>query len=249
MSGDDAFSALIDFARERTHNEGGSARPFVPFFGEEAPPHRFDDLPRRPAHGERRDYARAEPASRPQPPDPETPARPNGAHNAGAEPFPPEADEPAAPPPPPEPSAEELAAKARVAELEAEIDNLNQAHQREVADLVAGAIAGLPGKVTQAVSAQLAGVVEAAVMDHIETRALNAFIERLGALIERENAVKVKVSGPQALLDRLRANWSAPMPLPELVAGDEVELVARVDETVLSTRLEELRAIVRGERS
>ena len=84
-------------------------------------------------------------------------------------------------------------------------------------------------------------------MAAVETAALDRFCAQLAEAIRAGGWVRAKVSGPQALLDTLAADWPPDLAAPEFALADEAELVAIVDTQVLSTRLGEMRALLMGD--
>ena len=239
MSAAAGFEALVDFAAGNADRPGRTAPAFVPLFGggDGAAAAVFDDRP---------PVAEPEPAPDPVDPPPiagqaedgdEAPASVQGE-------FPP--PEPSASEPQPAPAPDHAALTARIAELEAGIVSLNERHLSEIAGRVSEAIAGLGARVTADVSAELALVLEAAILTRAQAEAVSCFAGELGRLISVGGAARVTVTGPEALLDALRASWKGPAPLPELIAGDGLDLVARVDDALLAARMDGLRAALSG---
>ena len=151
----------------------------------------------------------------------------------------------------PEPEADRAAegpdSEARIAGLTAEIEALRKAHAAELARLAGHAVPAMAEAVAGAVKAALGPVLAHPLMAAVETAALDRFCAQLAGSIRAGGWVRAKVSGPQALLDTLAADWPPDLAAPEFALADEAELVAIVDTQVLSTRLGEMRALLMGD--
>ncbi len=245
MSRSAGFEELIDFAAGKSDGARRTARAFVPLLGgmDEAAAPVFDRGPPVP-----------EPEPEPPPIVEDLPpvaptgdaaaAKPGSATTQPAEPdiLPPAPSAPAA-----EPAPDPAALTARIEELEAGIVSLNERHLSEMTQKVAQAIAALGERVTADVSAELALVLEDALLTRAQAEAVSRFADELGQLITVGGGARVTVTGPDALLDALRATWKGPAPLPELIAGDSLDLVARMDDALLATRFAALRDALCGD--
>lgn len=151
----------------------------------------------------------------------------------------------------PEPEADRAAegpdSDARIAGLTAEIEALRKAHAAELARLAGHAVPAMAEAVAGAVKAVLGPMLAHPLMAAVETAALDRFCAQLAEAIRAGGWVRAKVSGPQALLDTLAADWPPDLAAPEFALADEAELVAIVDTQVLSTRLGEMRALLMGD--
>jgi len=180
-----------------------------------------------------------------------------------AEPQPETATEPPAVPVEPEPLPEEAVASAEpepiepegpdkdavIAELHAEIAALRQAHADELARLGTEAVPAMAETVAAAVTAALGPVLAHPLLAAVKTAALDRFRAEVAAMIRAGEGVAVRLSGPQDLLDAVRDGWPDELALPDLAVADRPELVAIADQTVLSTRLADLRPLLLGEGS
>lgn len=137
--------------------------------------------------------------------------------------------------------------EARVVSLQAEIAALRQAHAEEMAQLTAHSVPAMAETVTAAVKEALGPILTHPLMAAVEDAALDRFCAELGRLVQAGEGVDIRVCGPQALLDALRARWPDEVAPPELVPSEGPELVAVADPHVLSTRLAELRPLLLGE--
>lgn len=135
---------------------------------------------------------------------------------------------------------------AMIAELTAKIDQLRQAHTAELARIAVDAVPAMAEAVGAAVKAALGPIIAHRLMAAVQDEAVNRFSKELVEMIRNGNGVHARISGTQALLDRIRADWPPDLAAPDLVVDDGVELVAIIDEQVLSTRLGEIGAILSG---
>lgn len=238
MSAVPEFDALIDFAAGKSEAPGRAPRPFVPLFGgDEAAAPEFDETPLVPG---------AEPEAPASVDLPEVAAAQEAESAGDAQSPTPSPQDTGAPKPAPEPSPDHAALTARIEELEAGIVSLNERHLAEMTGRVAEAIAGLGQRVSADVSSELALVLEQALLTQAQAETVSRFAAELGQLISVGGAARVTVTGPEPLLDALRASWAGPAPLPELIAGDGLDLVARVDDALLAARMEGLREALCG---
>ncbi|QBK30495.1 hypothetical protein [Roseitalea porphyridii] len=186
-----------------------------------------------------------------------------GAPETAGEPQSEMATEPPTEPVEPEPLAQEAVAYAEpepvepegpdkdaiIAELQAEIAALRQAHADELARLGAEAVPAMAETVAAAVTAALGPILAHPLLAAVETAAIDRFREEVAAMIRAGGGVAVRLSGPQDLLDTVRDGWPEGLALPDLAVADGPELVAIADQAVLSTRLAELRPLLLGEGS
>lgn len=186
-----------------------------------------------------------------------------GAPAAASEPQPETVTEPPAEPVEPEPLPEEAIASAEpepvepegpdkdavIAELQAEIAALRQAHAEELARLGTEAVPAMAETVAAAVTAALGPVLAHPLLAAVKTAAIDRFRDEVAAMIRAGEGVAVRLSGPQDLLDAVRDGWPDELALPDLAVADVPELVAIADQAVLSTRLAELRPLLLGEGS
>lgn len=139
--------------------------------------------------------------------------------------------------------------QALVAQLHAQIEAMQAAHDAELAQLAARATSAATDAAVSAVMEGLSELLSHPIFEATTDLALIRFRDELTALLGATDAVTVQVRGPGDLLERLRAHWPEGVDQPDMVETEGLELVARVDRAVLSTRIEELRAILLGGRS
>lgn len=136
---------------------------------------------------------------------------------------------------------------AVISGLEAEIAALKQAHAAEIARLTEQALPTIADQVAAAVKGALGPLLAHPVMAAVEAAAVDRFCAELAAIVRSGEAVRVQLSGPQALLDTVRAQWPEALVMPDFQAAEQPELVAIADEQVLSTRLSDLRSLLLGD--
>ena len=153
--------------------------------------------------------------------------------------------EPASDPSPVDaPEADAVDHEAAVTELREEMEALNSRHSAEIADLIDRQLPAMTRDVVAQIEKAVAAVLAQPLLSALEEVAVERFGKDLQALLSAHDAIKVKVSGPEPLLAQLRANWSGPPELPELTVSEHPEITAVADMAVISTRLEDMKAIL-----
>lgn len=133
---------------------------------------------------------------------------------------------------------------ALVTQLHAQIDAMQTAHDAELARITAQSTAAVAEVAADAVMDGMVAILANPLFEATADVAITQFRDALIALLRKAEVMTVQVKGPCDRLERLRAHWPEGTSLPELVEAEGLELVAMVDRSVLSTRLEDLRAIL-----
>lgn len=147
---------------------------------------------------------------------------------------------------PPAADPELLARDERIAELTARIEALESAHAAEIARLVEQAVPAMADGVSAAVRSSLGSVLAHPLMGVIEKSSVDRFCTELATMVKAGEGVAVRLSGPERLLETVREGWPEGLAAPQMQPAETAELVAIADTAVLSTRLEEARALLFG---
>lgn len=135
------------------------------------------------------------------------------------------------------------------AAFEAALATEREAWRSEVADRLAAmlgdAMRTIEAALADAVARALAPVIEAGARE----RALRDLVETIQRVKGRRD-VAIKISGPAALLEALKAPLASAELAVELAAGDSIDLTATIGDTLIETRIgawgERLKAALGG---
>lgn len=131
-------------------------------------------------------------------------------------------------------AAEELTEKH-----EAELNSLRAVHAAEVASLTVHAIEDMETRIGQAIQGHLVSILGAVLSSQHQKRTVAQFAEKISDMVRDGRGVQIRVSGPQQLLDALRAELGDGAKRYLLVPAETTELEAVIDESILSTRFGE----------
>jgi len=126
----------------------------------------------------------------------------------------------------------------------AEINDIETAHRKEMEELVSVRIPGLRDEVAEVIAAELAPLLATCLRDEQVTKTLDALVAEVKSALADTDAVGFELRGPQALLEAFEEKWPEGGAPVKLVAADSVDLVARIDKTVISTRLAEVDRLI-----
>ena len=142
------------------------------------------------------------------------------------------------------PEVDAIDHEAVVAELREEMEALKSRHSAEIADLIDRQLPAMTRDVVAQIEKAVAAVLAQPLLSALEEVAVDRFGKDLQALLSAHDAIRVKVSGPEPLLEHLRTNWSGPPELPELTVSEHPEITATAGMAVISTRLEDMKAVL-----
>ena len=128
----------------------------------------------------------------------------------------------------------ELAAKH-----EAELNSLRAVHAAEVASLTVHAIEDMEKRIAQAIQTHLVSILGALMSAQHQQKAVAQFAEKVSAMVSDGRGIRLRVTGPQQLLDALGAELGDDARRFLLVPAETTELEAAIDESILSTRFSE----------
>lgn len=126
----------------------------------------------------------------------------------------------------------------------AELNDLETAHRKEIGELVSERIPRLRDEVAEAIAAELAPILAACLREDQVDKTLNALVAEVASVLGDTNAVGFELRGPQELLSAFQEKWSDESAPAKLVPAEGMDLVARIDKTVISTRLSELDRLI-----
>lgn len=122
----------------------------------------------------------------------------------------------------------------------AEIERIEAAHREALDHLVTTAIPKIKEDVVAAIAADLAPLLAGRIRADIVSHTLDSLAAEVAALLEDTDAVGFELRGPENLLSAFMDKWSGDASQVRLVPGNEIDLVVRVERSVLATRLSEV---------
>jgi hypothetical protein len=122
----------------------------------------------------------------------------------------------------------------------AELNDIETAHRREIEELVSSRIPKLRDEVVETLAGELAPLLATCLREEQVARTLDVLVGEVTAALRDSGAVSFELRGPQNLLTAFEEKWPEESAPVKLVPADGVDLVARIDKTVISTRLSEL---------
>ncbi|TCD16209.1 hypothetical protein E0D97_01895 [Oricola cellulosilytica] len=140
-------------------------------------------------------------------------------------------------------SADETAAAARdgvTSSHAAVVEEMENSHNSAVSRLVSSSIPKLREEIVQSISDELAALIAGHIRAAIAERMLTAITKEIRGLLSDGAAISFELRGPEALIATFREQWSEEGVEIRTVLAESVDLVARVDQAVLATRLAEV---------
>ena len=122
---------------------------------------------------------------------------------------------------------------------EAELNSLKAVHAAEIASLTVHAIEDMEKRIAQAIQTHLVSILGALMSAQHQQKAVAQFAEKVSAMASDGRGIRLRVTGPQQLLDALRAELGDDARRFLLVPAETTELEAAIDESILSTRFSE----------
>lgn len=122
----------------------------------------------------------------------------------------------------------------------AELEEQERSHNSTVNKLVSSSIPKLREEIIQSISEELAALVSGHIRVAIAERMLAAITDEIRRLLSDGDAVSFELRGPEALIATFREQWSEDDVEIRTVLAESVDLVARVDQAVVATRLSEV---------
>lgn len=144
----------------------------------------------------------------------------------------------------PGPVGEPAAAPDESAALKEEIEQLESAHQAAMAELVSGAIPRLKEEIVSELAGQIAPILARHLRAGAVSKAVAALTTELHGILADCEATKFELHGPQELLAAFEAVWDDPDTTFKKVSAQQPDLVARIDKTVVATRLGEFDRLI-----
>ena len=126
----------------------------------------------------------------------------------------------------------------------AEINDIEVAHRSQMEELVSATIPKLRADIVDTIADQLAPLLSGVLREAHLAKTLDALSARITRLLEDSEAVGFELRGPEVLLSAFSERWPEGSVSPKLVPADGVDLVARIDKSVVATRLAEVDRLI-----
>jgi hypothetical protein len=121
-----------------------------------------------------------------------------------------------------------------------EIERLQEAHREALNSLLTEAIPKVKQEVADALATDLAPLMAGRLRAGLVDTTLEALRQKMAELLDDASALSFDLRGPEYLISAFLDAWSGDASQVRAIADDGVDLVARIDRTVIATRLSEL---------
>ncbi len=121
-------------------------------------------------------------------------------------------------------------------QYEAEIASLKAVHAAEIASLTVHAVEEMETRIARALEEHLVSILGAVMSEQHQQKSVRAFAQKVGAMASDGAAVRLRVSGPQRLVDAFRAEAGDNAARYDFEVSDTPELQVAIDQSILSTR-------------
>lgn len=125
-----------------------------------------------------------------------------------------------------------------------EIERLQQEHREAMGALLEMALPKVKQEVAEAIASDLAPLMAGRIRAGLVEKTIAALQEKIVELLDDSSVLTFELSGPEYLVSAFLDSWSGDASQVKAIAGDGVDLVARIDRTVVATRLSELDRLI-----
>lgn len=120
-----------------------------------------------------------------------------------------------------------------------EIDRLNGEHREAMRTVMDEALPKAKQEILDALSAELGPLMAGRLREGFVRTSLDALAGQLAELLDDGSALSFDLHGPEYLISAFVEDWSGDANQIRAVPSDGVDLIARIDRTVIATRLSE----------
>lgn len=125
-----------------------------------------------------------------------------------------------------------------------EIERLQQEHREAMDALLDTALPRMKQEVAEAIASDLAPLMAGRIRAGLFHQTIAAMQQKIIELLDDSSVLTFELRGPEHLVSAFLDIWSGDASQVRAVAGDGVDLVARIDRTVIATRLSELDRLI-----
>ena len=125
-----------------------------------------------------------------------------------------------------------------------EIERLQQEHREAMDALLDTALPRMKQEVAEAIASDLAPLMAGRIRAGMFDQTIAAMQQKIIELLDDSSVLTFELRGPEHLVSAFLDTWSGDASQVKAVAGDGVDLVARIDRTVVATRLSELDRLI-----
>lgn len=126
----------------------------------------------------------------------------------------------------------------------AEIRDIEDAHRQKIAELVSEKLPKIRNEVVEILTGELASLVAAALHKQQVANSLDALVAEIRGVLEGDDVFGFELHGPSDLIAAFKENWPDDDASVRYVVTDGIDLVARIDKTVIATRLSEVDRLI-----
>jgi hypothetical protein len=125
-----------------------------------------------------------------------------------------------------------------------EIERLQQEHREAMGALLDTSLPRMKQEVAEAIASDLAPLLAGRIRAGLVEQTVAALQKKIVELLDDSSVLTFELRGPEHLVSAFLHTWSGDASQVKAVAGDGVDLVARIDRTVVATRLSELDRLI-----
>ena len=125
-----------------------------------------------------------------------------------------------------------------------EIERLQQEHREAMGALIDTSLPKMKQEVAEAIASDLAPLMAGRIRAGLVDQTIAALQNKIVELLDDSSVLTFELRGPEHLVSAFLDTWSGDASQVKAVAGDGVDLVARIDRTVVATRLSELDRLI-----
>lgn len=129
-----------------------------------------------------------------------------------------------------------------------EIERLQEAHREALDSLLNEAIPNAKREIADAIAEDLAPLLTGRIRASMVESTLQALTRKITEVMDDASAITFDLRGPEYLISAFQDAWSGDAAQIRPIPDDGVDLVARIDRTVIATRLSEFDRLI-GEAS
>lgn len=125
-----------------------------------------------------------------------------------------------------------------------EIERLQQEHRDALGTLLETALPKAKQEIAETIASDLAPLMAGRIRAGLVEKTVAALQGKIVELLDDASALTFELRGPEYLVSAFLDSWSGDASQVRAIADDGVDLVARIDRTVVATRLSELDRLI-----
>ena len=125
-----------------------------------------------------------------------------------------------------------------------EMEGLQETHREELDSLLKQAIPKAKQEIADALAADIAALLTSRLRAGCVETTIEAMTRKVTEVLDDASAVSFDLRGPEHLISAFLDTWSGDKAQIRAIPGEGVDLVARIDRTVIATRLSEFDRLI-----